>query len=384
LDNSESWYFKYAEEVKGGENKNMKLFDKDNFSQPEVSAGKAEIANELVLDILQKYFADCEIKEIVKIGETARHSENYKISALCADEEKILLLRKHLTLEPAQIEFYGRLAEEINMTGAPVSVPLKTVDKEFLVRTEDGIFQVFDFIDGNYFFPDEEAFRGAAEALAQLHISFDKLDEQWRKEVEILSGRGDIYFNVIKEYSVEDFKEIESIIARKDNQSEIDREILERMPSLVEAVLEQKKYEKGIAGLPKQIIHSDMHPHNLLVKENQIKAILDLGGMRVSQIARDVAFAIHRLGRQFFAQNILDVNKEEGKRLVGLFIKEYERVWPLSSEEKELMPILIKDEFIRKILFVLKGVYKDNNHAWADNLPKFLVAIDEINFLWLS
>ena len=133
--------------------------------------------------------------------------------------------------------------------------------------------------------------------------------------------------------------------------------------------------------LGKQVIHSDLHPHNILMNGDQVDAIIDFDSMRLSQQARDVAFAIYRFGRQFFVDDNSNV-KEEAPRLVKLFIDSYGVTKKLSEKEIGLLPILVKDEFLKKILCVLNGVYAESNFAWAKDLGKFLAAIDEINYFW--
>ena len=74
-------------------------------------------------------------------------------------------------------------------------------------------------------------------------------------------------------------------------------------------------------------------------------------------------------------------NKQRrSSKLKDMFIESYNEVKNLLDKEKEMMPYLLKDEFIRKNLFVLNGVYKQNNRVWASNLSKFLIAMDEIKF----
>lgn len=362
----------------------MNLFAQDNFSDSKIKYENVDVGWQLFYDILKNYFDGPVIKSVYKVGGTAAHSENFKITLNDGNAEKEVLVRKHKTLQASQIEFYSGLAHRLRKLEAKMVVPFKTIANEWMVIIGGEYYQVYRFILAEHFYPSEDSFCSIAKALAQLHLAFNALDSSDLVRINTLSQHGDLYFNVIKTYSEKDFINLQNIINKRSEQTEIDKEVLSRIPYFIGAVKEVKNQEQDIENLSKQIIHSDTHPHNFLIKNNDVEAILDLGGMRVSQQARDVAHAIYRLGRQFFVHNVKEQTEGNAIKLKDVFIESYKKVKNLSDKEMEMMPYLLKDEFIRKNLFVLNGVYKQNNRAWASNLSKFLIAMDEIKFFWPS
>ena len=83
------------------------------------------------------------------------------------------------------------------------------------------------------------------------------------------------------------------------------------------------------------IIHNDIAAHNILVKENELKAIIDFSDAAYSPYVQNVAV--------FFCQSLLTYNwaPEDGK----LFLQAYEKHYPLSQEERDILYDCIRARF---------------------------------------
>jgi Ser/Thr protein kinase RdoA (MazF antagonist) len=109
-----------------------------------------------------------------------------------------------------------------------------------------------------------------------------------------------------------------------------------------------------VGSLPRQLGHYDYHPHNLLFdSRNKLTAILDFDLMRVSQRARDVALAMHKLARVYGSQTEakLDIGATILDRATD-FLSAYQQLFPLAKHEVISMPHLLRDEVIRKIAYL--------------------------------
>lgn len=360
----------------------MNLFLPDNFSIGEIKFAEYKSDFELFKSVLDKYFSNYIIENVWEIKTAAIHSANHKIEINIDGEKRNILFRKYNTLQLDQIKFYIEILNKISANFDLVSNVIKTKEGDFMSVVEGNNYALFDFIDGNYFKPDEKSWASAARAVAKMHNVLEDFKKEDIEKIDALSQQGYTYFNKVKNYSTEDFKSIEKIINSKEELTEEDKKALEKIPLYIETVKEIENQKENINKLPLKVIHSDLHPHNFLLKDGEVKAILDFDGMRVSQTARDISFAIYRLGRQFFAQNIMSLSKENCKRLTDIFVENYEKERVISETEKKLLSVLIKDEFIRKTLFVLNGVYKENNNLWKKDLLKFLIAVEEINYFF--
>lgn len=361
----------------------MKIFQPDNFSEAEIRYRELNDILFFVPEVLDHYFSDYCVKAVFQLDRPEINSENYKIIMTRAGKEQTYLLRRFKVLKNRrQINFYLGLLIKLEKRGAKVSHLIKNKKSQLSTKTKEGVYSLFKFIEAEYFSPDRASLKSAARAIAQIHQCFNWLSPEDTSQINILSRKSLTYFNKVKNYSLNDFVQIKNIIKKKKNKTKIEVFVLKNIIFFQNIVKEIAHCHPPIKKLPKQIIHSDLHPHNLLIKDKEVAAIVDFDGIRISQQARDVAFAIYRLGRQFFINRNLAAARKEAPLLRNLFIEEYQKIKKLSAEEVRLMLILLKDEFIRKLLFVLKGVYLEDNNTWAKDLPKFLVAFEEINYFW--
>ena len=292
------------------------------------------------------------------------------------------MLRKNKILsELEQIDLYLDVLSVLNKDGVKVSRVINSLNGERAVNINNEIYSLFDFIEADYFSPNEKGLEMAAKEIAKMHRGLKNLDKKKVSAIGSFSGLAATYYNKIRSYSEDDFLEIEKILIDKQ-RNEDDELVLKNLAFIKKIVGEVKNKAGEVSALPEQIIHSDLHPHNILMIGNKVGAIVDFDSMRPSQRARDVASAIYRFGRQFLIGLGNEVAALKAPLLSKSFIDSYMTIEKLSKEEIGLMPILIKDEFLLKILFVLNGIYKEGNFLWAGDLRKFLAAMQEINYFW--
>lgn len=365
----------------------MRLFQPDNFSK--ISIDYNPIAKEdykNFLPILNSYFDNYNIRYIGKLEETEINSNNFKIVLEINKQEKIILLRRFKALkEKKQIDFYLRLITELKEKKVKVSSIVENRRNGLVTEAEDGLYAVFEFITADHFIPNQESFISVAEAAAKMHQAFKKLNKNYSEQIFLLSLQNPgVYYNKIKTYTAADIKNIENIVKNKQEKREIDATLLKEFSFFEDIIRQVEENSAKIEKMPKNIIHSDLHPHNILMRGDRVAAIIDFDSIRISQQARDAAFAIYRFGRQFFIKTDQEQSKlkEDARRLKDIFLHKYLTINQLTEEEIKLMPILIKDEFMKKLLFVLKGVYEENNSVWAKDLYKFIMALKEIDYFW--
>jgi Ser/Thr protein kinase RdoA (MazF antagonist) len=359
----------------------MQLFQPDNFSQSEIRYKEIETPD-FILQLLPFYFAELKILKIFQLDRSEISSENYKIILKSDNEEKAILLRKHKLLkESSQIELYLGLICELEKLGVRVSHIIPTLKGEHALKFEGGFYTAFEFIGANYFLTEKDALAEVARVIAKMHIAFDSLDGGIVSKISAESKKAEVYYNIITNCSKDDYLEIKNLISRKESLDEIDEYVLGTMPKIMEIMDEVEKNRESIMQQPKKVIHSDLHPHNILMQDGKVKAIIDFDQVRISEQGRDIAMAIYRFGRQFFINEPGKASREAGS-IKDLFISEYIKIRPLSADEIRLLPLLIKDEFLIKLLFVLRWVYLENKMTWAKDLPKFIVSFKEIEHFW--
>jgi len=102
-----------------------------------------------------------------------------------------------------------------------------------------------------------------------------------------------------------------------------------------------KRVAPKLAELPRQVIHNDFHPGNVMVDESSaafVTGVIDFGDTIHTARVADVAVAV-----SYFAAplNIDDT---------APFIDGFETVVPLTDAEKEVLPILVAARFTARIL----------------------------------
>lgn len=361
----------------------MKIFQPDNFSPYKIKYKKIPRSLINFEKILNKYFSYYQIIRISQLDRKEINSENFQIVIKISGKQKKVLLRKNKILSNSeQVNFYLRLLIRLAGEGVPVSEVIRNKNNWVFTIVDNNIYTLFKFIESNHFKPSEKAFVAVAEAGARMHAAFNRLDKKSVSRIKHLSGRSNAYFNKIKKYSLADFEKIKGLIKNKKSISEPEKSFLAAVPLIAETIKKINVCKRDIKKLSLGVIHSDLHPHNILMQGNYVGAIIDFDSVRLSQQGRDIASIIYRFGRQFFVASNVANKKQMATRLKNIFLDKYCEIRPLSEKEKLLLPILLKDEFLTKLLFVLKGIYEENNLAWAGDLIKFIVPLQEIDYFW--
>ena len=365
----------------------MNIFQPDNFSDPAIFFSEVLTdEKEIVIDVVKMFFVNPQIIKITKIAATGINSDNYWIILKTGEEEKSILLRRFKQLSSKRlIDFYLNLIEDLKMAGIKVSRVIKTLRGGWTFEFDYNFYGVFEFIEGKHFEPIMESFLSVASDVAKMHQFFKKIDLQKQQEIEEISKlNSKAYFNKIKKYTWSDFDAKIQVIKNKETKSVNEKNLIEEADFLFQIIKEVEANKLALKKLTRAVIHSDLHPHNLIMQGCKVGAILDFDSVRVDHQALEVGFALYRFGRQFLIGNSL-VDKDLRNKAVDLknkFINKYQEINPLTEEEISLMPILMKDEFLKKLLFVLKGVYDEDNKSWEGDLIKFLMALKEINYFF--
>ncbi len=364
------------------------LFQQDNFSQSAIGYLPVNLREreKEFRGALDWYFGNYKIISVAQLDGAEINSNNFKIEIEVDGCRQVILLRRFKSLQAKElIDFYLGLLVELKNSGALVSQLVKTKKGELFKETVDGPQAVFQFINSNHFKANLKSFAAVARAIGGIHRVFNCLSADFTQKIDELNSLNSaVYFNKIKSYTPADFKKIEVIIQERGRQSEEEELFLAELPFIKNLIKEVKDRLADLEPLPRQIIHSDLHPHNVLMVKDEVAAIIDFDAVRISQQARDAAFALYRFGRQFFVSAPRTENeiKRCARQLKDVFLEDYLKINFFSEKELKSMPILLKDEFLVKLLFVLRSVYEEKNKTWAKDLNKFMMALREIDYFW--
>ena len=361
----------------------MEVFLPDNFSASEIAYRPSSMSPEHVAEVLKYYLPDCSVTSVAELDAPAFHTDNFKVTCSAAGVEQTVLVRKYKTLAPEQINFYIGIISDLETKGVAVAHFLKTIDSQkYSIAINEGWYAVVDFIDAKHFSPTEDNFKNCARAIAGMHQALASLPPDVIDRIDQLSHEGYTYFNIIASYVPQDFLAIQELLTVRPELSAVDSLVLNNIGLCAELAQKLLARFPAMGTLPHQIIHSDLHPHNLLVDSAGKIIIIDFDGMRKSQRGRDIAFAIHRLGRQFFAAGGVEPSVASATRLRQIFLDSYRSRASITVAEEEQLGWLLRDEFLKKTLFVLRSVYLEGKETYRAELPKFFAALREIDYFW--
>lgn len=151
--------------------------------------------------------------------------------------------------------------------------------------------------------------------------------------------------------------------ATEANPSEFDKIVLQFFPAAKTVI--QTLFTENLT-LDK-LNHIDLHPHNLLMKENRVAAVLDLESFWAVPENVSVGFALFKLGRKGVSKKYLKV--EDVARLLRK-----------NFETNRLLPFA-QLEIARRFLTVAKLHYVDNDVKWDADIFKQANAFAEANLL---
>lgn len=136
---------------------------------------------------------------------------------------------------------------------------------------------------------------------------------------------------------------------------------------LLREVLEEfRGIKPELDRLPKGLMQNDIVPHNFLVKDGKLEAIIDFSDLAFSPYVQSIAVALHLI---CFAYNW---NPEQAK----IFISEYLKENPLPKSDLSYLFILIKARFLS---FVLE--FNRWNVEYEVDQHRVDTVIDHYNFL---
>ncbi len=198
----------------------------------------------------------------------------------------------------------------------------ETKTKEWHVKTEGKIAIVMEYIDGTNCLKKKIA----KKVIENVGEQAGKMDIYLKKFFKATKVRENY------EWDLKNFLMLEKAIDLLPK--EYDKNFLQKI------FTDFKKIKPVFDKLEKGIIHNDIAAHNILVKENELKAIIDFSDAAYSPYIQNIAV--------FFCQSLLTYNwaPEQGK----IFLHAYEKHNPFSKEELDILYDLIRARFATIII----------------------------------
>lgn len=357
------------------------IFEPNNHSNwlikyKSVSSGLGSKISDLVLSNYSNFVK--EIESVEQFDGTEINSNNFKVvfSDISSQRNQVLV-RMHKAFDEQFINAVHEVMLLLAEGGCPVSSVFPNDNGDYVTRYGSEIFSLYKFMSGGHFRGSIEEICSTARGLAKFDKVLSVLPESsrlivLRKESFIVDDRYTFSEDVWRD-----------IFARASSRKlsgindDFDIIILDYSQYILESV-ERCGHELV---LPSQLVHSDLHPHNLITDGSSLLAIIDLDSINFWERMRAVSFALHRLIRQYLVNTPGESqSREKVLSIKDLFLDNYCGINSLSHLELANVGRLIEHEALRRATYIAKDFYYRDSTAWKLGINKQLLSLFEAQY----
>lgn len=340
------------------------LFGPNVHSQYRVIWKKTDSqTRELLLKLIKKNFSTQEVFDICKIDEWEKMSNNFRITFRNSKQYPYVLLRKNI-LHKTENTLYliHDIESELSRLAIPIPRVIPTKQGKIFFSSSGSLWQFFEYIEGSHYHGSKPELIDCAKSVALLHLAFRKVK---------------LHIPTINTFSP-DLNEWNSLLSRQNPSDPFVNRILKKnYKFILEQIRLVKSLEEKSCDFRIQLIHRDLHPHNVLYKNGHLVAFFDFGDVTSGQLIRDIGNACHRFVRQYvlYSQKPWKTALTSGIRS---FLEAYQSISSLPGNEVALMPLFITDELLRKMYYILDKYYNgDSTYIENGSLEKFINLLKE-------
>ena len=295
-------------------------------------AGERERFSAAELAIVLSHYGIGVIESIAKFPRGSRRAPKLLITS---EQGKFLLKRRAHGKDDAQrVAFSHSLQMHLAAKQFPLPHLIGTrTDNNSMLEWQGGVYELFEYIPGQAYPHTLEATFDAGRVLALYH----KLLEDFQSEFQPAVGS---YHN---HPAIE--QGLAAVPAALPTAGEALPPLLQFLrDSYVEAagIVE----EAGIGGWPRQYVHGDWHPGNMLFRENHVVAVIDYDSARVLPRIIDTANGALQFSITMTEEDAAKwpdyVDESRFKR----FVRGYDEVVLLSDAEVRVMPHLMVEALV--------------------------------------
>jgi len=278
------------------------------------------------------------------------NSRNYKLKL--ADGRTVVLKANASKIPPT----YQNIAIYLSKNGIPAPCPVPIDHKNYEFFLDGATWSLSEFIDGFYF----SGHGGELKNLAKFCGKLDDVMKDFKYENEIKKWND--------QFSFANIKLIEEVQKRRDEWPHL----LGESSFLLERTWKDVMNRwRSLSDNPpdmnwKGIMHFDLHPHNVLCRNQSVTAILDIESFRYGPLGIALAFAGLKLCRQTVVHfgspsKAGEIGSEFINTLAGTFTD-----IPIPNFE---FAKLAQVEVFRRIFLILELNFLHNNTQWNHVLP---------------
>ncbi len=337
------------------------IFRRDIFSNSKINLRQIRALN---FEQLFKFFgfnSFNKIKLYIPKNSSATNSKNFIIKI----NKKSYFLKKESNRKEEISIKKKRLKELTKIYKSNFFIPLAS-NYEHLYNKNNYIWSIYHYFEASHF-------SGSTNELKNISRNYFKIQNKFKK-ISIFKK----YYNYFNR------KDCEIVNKYKKNYMLWDQVLNLKDKKLKKTLYNYfltewdrvKLYKSEFSKLRKKYSHYDLHPHNIMIKNNKIK-IIDLNSINYMPIEFSTAFTAVKLCRQTIYKN--NIKKYE---LIGLkFLKNLEKKYCNKLNKKKYIYDFANTELMRRICVILRAnLNKDKSMNYI--LPTLLSNIIESKLIF--
>lgn len=286
------------------------------------------------------------------------------------------ILRNSKTTEALpRLQRITNLLRYLEAEDFPVATPIRTRDGNHIHINKGGLWTMSEYVEGHCVEYPHILTDGQLAAAGNLLGDYHSLVKHY-PDIQ----KRNISWHVDPQQTTSLLNEVLSVLETKSQYDQIDQLVASMIPNKLQRLEDLQETNAMIATQSKLQTHGDFHGANLIFGPNgDIKALVDWEDsdyfMRVAEVQASICMTCKEDITEHF-------NVPINFRRAKIFLDAYEKVYPLTTQERTLMPAISQLDSIR-LDFLLYNHYilgvkdydifipKDSSHwFWWDNHAK--------------
>lgn len=326
------------------------LFSKSSFRKNKIIKKKEQKEILRILNYFFKILPKNKISKIKKIDALGISSNNYFFKF----KKKNYVLKKYLNRDKNSLEKIANIMDWLKSKKVPVQKPIKTKKNKFTLESNKINWRLVEYIEGKTYSGSIKQFKNTSKKIAKMSKILNKYPK--KKLIEH------------KYFSKEDFKIIDFM---NKNQNKLNDYFGTTYASLLkknwkfflDSWRQLKNFKTDLGA--KQLIHNDLHPHNLIIKNHKLKGILDWEACLLMPSGISLAYA----GLKICKQTVIH-NKKINPHHIG---NEYKKIMknfsPLDERVIDNFYELSQIEVLRRLCMIFKSTILNKDKRWNKIIP---------------
>jgi len=346
-------------------------FQKDIFSSGRPSWIKAEAALLEVVDQVSDYFPDDFLPlTSVPMYSSALEINSRNIKVVCKGSN-LLLKRWPYNSKIARVNELLKLMQRLPSKKLPVPSPINFKNGSLVLDDGESLWSLYPFIEGDYFSGIKNELEAVATTTALLTLRLQELDNQNFSQFKSLHHLTDVESATLVQ--LEKHKDSWERFFGCDNA-----ELLKTNWVTIKNEWNRLSEENVFAG-PVQLAHCDLHPHNILMRDNKVAAILDFDGCAKTSIGYAVAYGALKQCKQAL---VASGNAAQARKVGRTYIRIIDYYIPSSDNWTSNFYDLAITETLRRLCLIFRLNLDQSDATWNHVLPVLIAHIEEAKLLF--